>query len=157
MKYYYSYRTRIGELWFQADETGITRISFSRGEEKDVKQETAIIKQAYSQIEEYFQGKRTSFDLLLNLEGTPFQRKVWEVLKTIPYGEVWSYKQVATAIGNPLASRAVGMANNRNPIPILVPCHRVIGTNGKLVGYAGGLGVKEQLLNLEKQYAKCLR
>ena len=83
-------------------------------------------------------------------QGTDFQLRVWQVLRTIPYGKTWSYKQVATAAGNPNASRAVGMANNRNPIAIIIPCHRVIGANGRLVGYAGGLDVKEKLLEIEQ-------
>lgn len=100
---------------------------------------------------EYLNEKRTSFDFAYKLIGTEFEKKVWEQLLSIPYGETRTYKEIATAIGNPKASRAVGMANNKNPITIVVPCHRVIGTNGKMVGYAGGLDMKKALLNLEKQ------
>lgn len=90
------------------------------------------------------------FDLPLDARGTEFQKKVWNELLRIPYGETKSYKDIAVAIGNEKACRAIGMANNKNPIPIIIPCHRVIGSNGKLVGYAGGLNVKEKLLNIEK-------
>lgn len=102
------------------------------------------------QLNEYFQGTRKAFQLRLDLRGTPFQLKVWQHLQAIHYGETMSYKEVAEAIGIPKAVRAVGGANNQNPIPIIVPCHRVIGSNGALVGYGGGLERKEHLLNLEK-------
>ena len=94
-------------------------------------------------------GKRKVFDLPLSLKGTDFQKQVWQALRDIPYGETRSYKQIAVAIGNPKAVRAVGMANNRNPLLIVVPCHRVIGTDGKMVGYAAGVDKKEFLLRLE--------
>jgi len=112
--------------------------------------ETAVLKKAYKQLDEYFAGKRNVFDLPLSLRGTEFQLKVWHLLLTIPYGETRSYGQLAALINNPKASRAVGMANNKNPIPVIIPCHRVIGHNGKLVGYAGGLELKKNLLELEK-------
>jgi methylated-DNA-[protein]-cysteine S-methyltransferase len=101
------------------------------------------------QLHEYFAGQRTDFDLPLYLEGTPFQRSVWQMLETIPYGQTWSYKQLAEALHNPAGTRAVGAANGRNPISIIVPCHRVIGANGCLTGYGGGLSNKEFLLALE--------
>ncbi|SEG02868.1 methylated-DNA--[protein]-cysteine S-methyltransferase [Parabacteroides chinchillae] len=151
MNYYYSYSTPVGQLEIQADENAVTRIAYSSYPNQAIYKETPLIKKAFQQIEEYFARKRTAFDLPLNPKGTPFQKKVWTVLTTIPYGETWSYKQVAEAAGNPKACRAVGMANNRNPISIIVPCHRVIGANGKLVGYGGGLPAKEYLLNLEKE------
>ncbi len=103
----------------------------------------------YAQVLEYFEGKRKFFDFPYEFIGTPFQVKVWQALCDIPYGETRSYKDIAIAIGNEKASRAIGMANNRNPISIAVPCHRVIGTSGKLVGYAGGLNMKEKLLKME--------
>lgn len=112
--------------------------------------ETGIIKEAARQLQEYLDGNRTSFELPLNPQGTEFQKNVWKALCQIPYGETRSYKQVAEAIGNPKAPRAVGMANNKNPIMIIIPCHRVIGSNGSLIGYAGGLHIKERLLALEK-------
>ncbi|WP_103981826.1 methylated-DNA--[protein]-cysteine S-methyltransferase [Helcococcus massiliensis] len=105
----------------------------------------------YKEIMEYLNGERTTFDFPYELEGTDFQKKVWKELTRIPYGEIRTYKDIASAIGNKNASRAVGMANNKNPIMILVPCHRVIGANGKLVGYAGGLDMKKGLLDLESR------
>lgn len=111
---------------------------------------TILTDQVYTQIMEYLQGKRRVFDFPYELRGTEFQKKVWNQLCKIPYGETRTYKDIAIAIGNPKASRAVGMANNKNPIAIAVPCHRVIGANGTLVGYAGGLDMKAALLELEK-------
>ncbi len=103
------------------------------------------------QLDEYFEGKRKYFDVEYKLIGTDFQKKVWLALTEIPYGEVVSYKYIATKVGNDKASRAVGMANNKNPITIIIPCHRVIGSSGKLVGYAGGLDMKDGLLTFEKK------
>lgn len=108
-----------------------------------------LLKKAVKQLDEYFAGKRKKFDLPLSMKGTEFQQKVWEALRAIPYGETRSYGDIAKAIGKPKAARAVGMANNRNPVSIIVPCHRVIGANGSLVGYGGGLKAKEFLLKLE--------
>lgn len=105
----------------------------------------------YEEIMEYLHGKRKTFDILYELEGTDFQKKVWKELTRIPYGQTRTYKDIARAIGNKNASRAVGMANNKNPLMIVVPCHRVIGTNGKLVGYAGGLDMKKEILDLEQR------
>lgn len=105
---------------------------------------------AAEQLEEYFRGERQEFDLPFAPVGTPFQTAVWEALKEIPYGETRSYGQIAAAIGNPKASRAVGMACNRNPIWIVIPCHRVVGSTGKLTGYEGGLDMKRALLEHEK-------
>ena len=102
------------------------------------------------QMGEYFEGKRKEFDLPLRPEGTDFQKKVWNALLEIPFGETRSYQDIANAVGSPKACRAVGMANHQNPIIIVIPCHRVIGKNGKLVGYGGGLSMKEKLLLLEK-------
>ncbi len=104
---------------------------------------------AYNRLLEYFDGKRNRFDVPYKLKGTDFQKKVWNALCDIPYGETRSYKDIAIAVGNPKASRAVGMANNKNPITVIVPCHRVIGSSGKLVGYAGGLQMKKFLLEME--------
>lgn len=103
-----------------------------------------------TQLEEYFAGTRTSFEVPLALAGTTFQQRVWAALQQIPYGQTWSYGQLAALIGNPAASRAVGMANGRNPVGIIVPCHRVVGSTGKLVGYGGGVERKQRLLALEK-------
>ncbi|WP_312112946.1 methylated-DNA--[protein]-cysteine S-methyltransferase [Brevibacillus reuszeri] len=109
----------------------------------------AINETAKMQINEYFAGERQTFDLPIVLYGTPFQKTVWNELKNIPYGETRSYKDIALAIGASKAVRAIGGANNRNPIPIIIPCHRVIGSNGAMVGYGGGLSIKEHLLTLE--------
>lgn len=106
-----------------------------------------------SQINEYFGGKRTGFDLKLSPEGTDFQKDVWKELLKIPYGETKTYQEIANAIGDPGASRAVGNANNKNPIPIIIPCHRVVGVDGKLTGYAGGIHRKEWLLKHELTYS----
>lgn len=115
--------------------------------------ETPVLKEAKKQLMEYFAGFRKQFYLPLAPEGTEFQKTVWAVLCKIPYGETRSYKQVAAAIGRPNAYRAVGMANRNNPVMIITPCHRVIGSNGKLVGFAAGLDIKEKLLNFEKRHA----
>ncbi|MCL2077334.1 MAG: methylated-DNA--[protein]-cysteine S-methyltransferase [Oscillospiraceae bacterium] len=111
---------------------------------------TALTDLAARQLEEYFWGKRRCFDLPLRPCGTAFQQTVWNVLLSVPYGETRSYKQIAELTGNPRACRAVGMANNKNPLHIIIPCHRVVGSNGALIGYAGGLEIKERLLKLEK-------
>lgn len=103
-----------------------------------------------AQLGEYFAGERTSFDLPLAPTGTDFQQRVWAALRTIPYGETWSYGRLAEAVGQPGAARAVGLANGRNPISIVVPCHRVVGSSGKLTGYAGGVERKAFLLDLER-------
>jgi len=115
-------------------------------------EESAPIKRAADQLNEYFAGKRSRFDLPVLPSGTAFQKRVWDAVSAIPYGETRTYKEIAVQAGNPLAARAVGMANNRNPIAIVIPCHRVIGHNGSLVGYGGGLDLKAYLLELEKQY-----
>lgn len=112
-------------------------------------QESPILRRARAQLEEYLAGRRRSFDLPLAPSGTDFQRKVWEALTRIPYGETRSYKEIAEAVGCPRGCRAVGLANNRNPISIVIPCHRVIGADGRLVGYGGGLPLKKALLRLE--------
>ena len=114
-----------------------------------VKAETPLIKKAAGQIEEYLDGKRKKFSLPLEMHGTEFQMDVWRALQTIPYGETRSYKEIAELVRRPKAVRAVGMANHRNPISIIVPCHRVIGHNGNLTGYGGGLPLKRRLLELE--------
>lgn len=116
-----------------------------------IQKETSLIKNTKQQLDEYFAGKRKKFDIPIKLDGTDFQIKVWKELLKIPYGETCSYLDIAKCIGNPKASRAVGMANNKNKIIIIVPCHRVIGSNKKLVGYACGLDVKKKLLELERE------
>lgn len=120
-------------------------INFSNLTLKD----TPLLLSTELQLKEYFEGKRKTFEIDLNLKGTDFQKKVWNELLKIPYGDVVSYKYIASKIGDDKASRAVGLANNKNPISIIIPCHRVIGSNKKLIGYAGGIMNKEILLNLE--------
>ena len=112
-----------------------------------------ILQEASRQLAEYFAGQRKSFTLPYAMQGTRWQRSVWQALTRIPYGETRSYRQIAEQVGNPRAFRAVGMANNRNPLPILVPCHRVIGADGSLVGYASGVAIKQKLLQLEQRYS----
>lgn len=118
-------------------------------ETSDYGKKTEFTDLVYKEVMEYLSGKRKAFDFAFELDGTDFQNKVWEELTHIPYGETRTYKEIAIAIGNPKASRAVGMANNKNPISIVVPCHRVIGFDGKLVGYAEGLDMKKALIDLE--------
>jgi methylated-DNA-[protein]-cysteine S-methyltransferase len=113
-----------------------------------------LLIEAKAQLGEYFAGERETFDLPLSLQGTPFQRQVWKALQEIPFGKTWSYGQLALRLGRPTASRAVGMANSRNPVSIVVPCHRVVGSGGALTGYAGGLERKRWLLELEAQHLK---
>ena len=150
MVYHYTYETiELGSVSFVEEDGALLAISTHRTYE-GIKQETPLINEAYRQLSEYLLGERKRFDLPLNPQGTVFQQQVWKALCDIPYGETRSYKQIAEAIGNPKAVRAVGMANNRNPLLIVVPCHRVIGANGKLVGYAAGIEKKEFLLKLEK-------
>lgn len=155
MKNTFYYNTKIGEIAIEENGVAITRLYFVNKDlekEVEIKEETWLMRKAIKEIKEYLEGKRNSFDLPLEPEGTEFQKKVWNVLEEIPYGETRSYGEIAKLIGNEKASRAVGMANNKNPIMIMIPCHRVIGVNGKLVGYAGGLDVKEKLLNMEKNH-----
>ena len=116
----------------------------------EVGKKTEFTDRVYKELVEYFNGERKSFDFEYKLVGTDFQIKVWEALCDIPYGENRSYKDIAEAVGSPKAYRAVGMANNKNPITFAVPCHRVIGSNGKLIGYAGGIEMKKKLLDMEK-------
>lgn len=151
MKNVYLYKTSIGNVVIGENGFGVTQICFGDRIPKDAEFiETPLLKKANEELQEYFSGKRKVFDLPLVIEGTEFQKMVWKALSEIPYGTTCSYKDIALKIGNEKASRAVGMANNKNPIPIIVPCHRVVGANGKLVGYAGGLDVKQKLLEIEK-------
>lgn len=151
MMLYFSYSTSIGDITIFQDEDYICRIDFGKTQGEGKKEETPLIKECAKEIHEYLQGKRKEFSVKIIPHGTDFQLKVWNALLEIPYGTTASYKDIAVKIGNEKACRAVGNANNKNPIPIIIPCHRVIGQNGKLVGYAGGLGIKEFLLNLEKK------
>ncbi len=132
---------RITNLWFEGSE-----VPAGAAEE-----ETEVLTEAHRQLDAYLAGELKEFSLPLAPRGTGFQREVWEALRRIPYGETASYKEIAEAVGRPRAFRAVGMANNRNPIPVIIPCHRVIGSDGGLVGYGGGLDLKRRLLDLEKR------
>jgi methylated-DNA-[protein]-cysteine S-methyltransferase len=155
MKYVWVYETDIGRVAIAEESGKVTNLYFS-GESIPAEmrlEETETLKMAAGQLMEYLQGKRKVFDILLAPEGTVFQKKVWDALLTIPYGETSSYGKLAENIGKPGAARAVGMANNRNPIPVIIPCHRVIGADGSLTGYGGGLSMKERLLALEKATA----
>lgn len=149
MIYRYSYETVLGSVTLVEEDGALLAISTHHVYD-GICQETTLIKEAHQQLSEYLKGERKSFDLPLRMKGTDFQQRVWNALLKIPYGETRSYKQIAEAIGNPKAVRAVGMANNRNPLLIVVPCHRVIGADGKLVGYGAGIEKKEFLLRLEK-------
>ena len=120
------------------------------------KQDDRSFSDAAMQLKEYFAGKRRSFELPLRPEGTPFQIKVWAELGRVPYGETISYGELARRVGNPNAMRAVGAANGANPLPIVIPCHRVIGANGKMVGYAAGLPIKQRLLAIEAEHSSLL-
>ena len=145
----YKYNSIIGDIFISADENSLLSVKFVNHNFIENK-ENKIIRQTIKQLDEYFNGKRKKFELPLNPKGTEFQKKVWLQLMKIPYGKTATYKDIATLIGDSNASRAVGNANNKNPIAIIIPCHRVIGSNNKLTGYAGGLDKKEKLLNLEK-------
>jgi AraC family transcriptional regulator of adaptative response/methylated-DNA-[protein]-cysteine methyltransferase len=155
--FWYPYETRLGRLIIAADDVAITAIRFAdlqlpRKDRDEDRMKSSLTDRAAEQLEEYAARKRKQFELPLSPAGTAFQQLVWQALATIPYGETRSYRQIAAQVGNAAASRAVGMANNRNPIAIVIPCHRVIGANGALVGYAGGLEMKKRLLTLEAQY-----
>jgi methylated-DNA-[protein]-cysteine S-methyltransferase len=152
MKYFCNYNYKFCNLFIAEDNGSICYILFKKDKLQNdfVKNETPLIKKTAKQLDEYFNGKRKVFELPLIMYGTDFQVKVWKALEKIPYGETRTYGEIAAMIGNPKASRAVGMANNRNPISIIVPCHRVIGCNNKLVGYGGGLELKQILLDTEK-------
>ena len=149
MIFQYSYETALGSVTFVEEDGALLAITTQHIYEGE-RLETPLIQEAYRQLTEYLIGVRKCFDLPLNPRGTEFQQQVWKALCDIPYGGTRSYKQIAEAIGNPKAVRAVGMANNRNPLLIVIPCHRVIGANGKLVGYGAGIEKKEFLLKLEK-------
>jgi len=148
---YYAYNSPFGKMMICSNGKAITFIE-PGGKIKltGCNKANALTDKAAEQLEEYFAGKRRKFDLPLDPQGTQFQRLVWNALLKIPYGETRSYKQIAQMVGNPKACRAVGMANNKNPIWIVIPCHRVIGADGSLTGYGGGLEMKQRLLELEK-------
>jgi methylated-DNA-[protein]-cysteine S-methyltransferase len=156
MNYQYL-ETPIGRLLIGGDGEAVRIIAFPKnGRPRDpqpgwIEGSTGAIEETARQLREYFAGRRREFELPLAPEGTQFQKSVWRELQGIPYGRTISYGELARRIGNPKASRAVGAANGANPIPIVIPCHRVIGANGKLTGFGGGLPIKEKLLHLESQ------
>ena len=155
---YHDFDTPIGTLRVVGDDGGIERIDLPKAAASDPDPEwrerrrslPRPLREAKRQLLQYFEGERRDFDLPLSPAGTAFQRRVWDELRRIPYGETVSYGELAQRIGRPTASRAVGAANGRNPLAIVVPCHRVIGADGTLVGYGGGLPVKESLLAHER-------
>jgi len=154
MTYHTIMPSPLGNILLTADERGLTGINFQAGQgakkpPRGSVEAAAPFKEAVAQISAYFRGERKSFDLPLSAAGTAFQRRVWDALREIPYGRTVSYGELAKRLGKPTASRAVGAANGRNPLPIVVPCHRVIGGNGRLTGYYGGTHLKEFLLKLE--------
>jgi methylated-DNA-[protein]-cysteine S-methyltransferase len=145
------YNSPIGIVEIVSDEKNIIELSFvENATGSNLQAVPEILKSALQQIEEYFQGKRSEFDLKLKAEGTEFQQKVWKSLIEVPYGNTACYGEIAAAVGNSKASRAVGGANNKNKIAIIIPCHRIVGADGSLTGYAGGLWRKEWLLKHEK-------
>lgn len=146
--------TLIGTIGIAADDDSITNLYFGKHQFDETLRQTPLIRRAFLQLEEYWRGERKYFDLPISPSGTAFQQMVWKALMEIPYGGTRSYKQLAAEINKEKAYRAVGMANYKNPIPIIIPCHRVIGSDGSLTGYLGGLEVKKMLLTLEKQNAK---
>jgi len=149
------YKSPLGMICIEEEDHFIVGLYFveNMDEGLDAKEiaENIILEKAGQQLEEYFSGKRKEFTLPVRLEGTDFQVKVWQALRTIPYGETRSYGDIAKQIGNPKAARAIGNANNKNHILLLVPCHRVIGADGSLVGFGAGLAVKRYLLDLERE------
>jgi len=151
MEKIFFYDTSVGKICIGEENGAITRVTWSKIPSDALEEETPLILQCKKQLEEYFAGERKAFDLPLAPKGTAFQQKVWKALTEIPYGETRTYGEIAAAVGNPKGARAVGMANNKNPIGIIIPCHRVVGANGKLVGYAGGMEKKAFLLELERK------
>jgi methylated-DNA-[protein]-cysteine S-methyltransferase len=146
----------LGRILLAANQDGLCAIDFQDGDQPlipapDWLEQKADLSEAIAQLAAYFRGVRTSFDLPLAPGGTRFQRQVWQAVLAIPYGQTQSYARLAARIENPKATRAVGAANGRNPLPIVIPCHRVIGSSGALVGYGGGLEIKRRLLEMEKR------
>lgn len=155
--FYTVFETQFWKIVLVGDETGLTNLHMETGEgsrtfsiHQEWERNDALFIEARKQIEAYFRGERTEFDIPINPEGTEFQLKAWQALRQIPFGEVRTYKQQAEAVGCPNGARAVGMANSRNPLPIIVPCHRVVGSNGTLTGFAHGVDAKRTLIEFEK-------
>lgn len=150
MEHVFYLNTKIGTVGIAENGSAITKVFFCN-EPCSGSCKTPLLQNAALQLEEYLAGTRREFDLPLAPKGTPFQQAIWKALLDIPYGDTRSYAQIAHAVGNPKACRAVGMANHNNPIAVIIPCHRVIGKNGKLTGYAGGIDKKDALLLLEQK------
>jgi len=151
----------VGPLLLVGDVDALRMVRFERGKKLSEisagwKLDTKLFAEALRQLQAYFDGKLKEFDLPLSLEGTEFQLRVWNSLRTIPYGETISYAELAQRVGQPKAVRAVGLANGSNPIPIIIPCHRVIGSDGNLTGFGGGLAAKKKLLDLESRQLSLL-
>lgn len=153
MRYGQYMETPIGKLYIAEEDGCLVELGNGQAGSGDCIQETDLLRRTMQQLQEYFAGQRREFDLPACGKGTDFQKKVWKALCEIPYGETRTYGQIAAAVGSPKAFRAVGSACNKNPIMIIVPCHRVIGVGGKLVGFAGGLDMKEKLLNIERNHS----
>ena len=156
--YYTRFNTSFCEIILVGNVAGLSNLHLNTGDGKrcfEISKRWMIndtfFEDIINQIREYFEGKRTKFNVIVNPRGTDFQKRVWRELSKIAYGELYTYKDIAKAIGNEKAARAVGMANSKNPIPLIIPCHRVIGTNGKLTGFAHGLAMKERLINFEQK------
>lgn len=159
--YYTRFASPVGPLLLAGDAKALQWVSFESGKhvvppQADWKQNRTAFAEVIRQLQAYFRGELKEFDLPLKMEGTEFQLRVWNALRAIPYGETISYAQLARRIGNPKAVRAVGLANGSNPIPIIVPCHRVIGSDGSLTGFGGGIPTKKKLLELESQQMSLL-
>lgn len=146
------YHSPFGNMELSYEEGAVTALKMA-GKEAEGKAPEGLALKVFRELDEYFQGRRKTFDFPCRTHGTAFQEKVWAALREIPYGETRSYRDIAEAIGHPKAYRAVGMANNANPLFIIIPCHRVIGADGSLTGYGGGLPMKKALLMLEKKHS----
>ena len=156
--YYTTFENPLCPMTLIGDDEGIQRLFLHTGEEKqalviepDWQESASFFSEAITQLKEYALGQRNCFTIKLNPQGTAFQNLAWTALTEIPFGQTRTYKEQASSLGNPKASRAVGSANGKNPIPILIPCHRVVGSNGKLTGFAFGLSIKHKLLALENK------
>jgi methylated-DNA-[protein]-cysteine S-methyltransferase len=143
--------TTLGRLTLEGDDRSLTRVGF--GEPRSPQGDAAAVAAAAIQLEQYFAGARAEFELDLQPEGSPFERAVWQAVSEVPYGKTATYAGIARRIGRPGASRAVGRANARNPLAVIVPCHRIVGSDGSLTGYAGGIEMKRALLDLELAHA----
>jgi|SRR5579884_3484433 len=143
--------TPFGPVTLASSEKGLCSLEFGKKVPANAAIDNLSNRPYVKQLSEYFAGKRTTFDFLLDIHGTAFQMSVWDALQQIPYGQTRSYGEIAQSIGKPGAARAVGMANHDNPVAIVIPCHRVVGHNGSLTGYAGGLDIKKQLLSIERR------